>query len=448
MASKHFYFQLIFRVLLISITSLGMGFAFIKEWYMLLGALFLFIILQTYFLISYINSTNRKIAYFFDAIRNEDFTLRFPEKVSIKSFKELNQSLNRVNNLIQDVHLQHQIRERYYQVILNQASIGIMTYNAKGHILFANPMMEKLLNYNPLNHIKQLKQVDEKLYLILSSMQPFDRKLASLTNEREQIQLVIKSTEIRLGDQPLLLVVIQDIHKELDEKETVSWIKLIRVLTHEIMNTMAPMTSISESILKFFYAGDRLVDVDNLDQDKIENTVRGLEVINQQGTDLMEFVQSYRGFLSVPKPDKSIVKARKLFEKVQLLMHRDINSHIELNWSYSEDNIEFYIDEKQLTQVLINIVKNAIQALENQVVGQIDIIARIDQQGTKQIEVKDNGPGIPADILEDIFVPFFTTKEKGTGIGLSLSKQIMHLHGGDIRVYSTADNGTSFVLSF
>ena len=136
----------------------------------------------------YFYRTNRKIAYFFDAIKNEDFTLRFPEGVTIESFKELNKSLNRVNGLIQEVHLQLQIREQYYQEILKQASIGIMTYNEKGHILFANPTLEKLLDYTPLNHIKQLKQVDENLYEIFKNFKPFQRKLFQLSNEREQIQ--------------------------------------------------------------------------------------------------------------------------------------------------------------------------------------------------------------------------------------------------------------------
>src|SRR5690606_24401363 len=143
-------------------------------WQRYFGLVFCTVLLaiQVYALITFINSTNRKIAYFFDAIRNEDFTLRFPERVSIKSFKELNQSLNRVNGLIQEVHLQLQIREQYYQEILKQASIGIMTYNEKGHILFANPTLEKLLDHSPLNHIKQLMQVDKDLYDIFKNYQP------------------------------------------------------------------------------------------------------------------------------------------------------------------------------------------------------------------------------------------------------------------------------------
>ncbi len=448
MASRNFYFQLIVRVGFITVTSILLALAFVQNRFFLFGFLVILLVIQTYSLIKFINSTNRKIAYFFDAIRNEDFTLRFPEKVTIKSFKELNQSLNRVNGLIQEVHLQLQVREQYYQEILKQASIGILTFNEKGHILFANPTLEKLLNYTPLNHIKQLAQIDEKLYDIFKNFQPFERKLFQLMNEREQIQLALKSTPITFDGQTLLLVVVQDIHKELDEKETDSWIKLIRVLTHEIMNTITPITSISESILKYYKTRDGLVSTEQLDENKLNSTAKGLEVIKNQGNDLMEFVQSYRSLLSVPKPDKKLVSVKQLFEKVQVLMELDADSGTKIFWELADESLELFIDEKQITQVLINLVKNAIHSLEGQQNGEVRVSAFIDAKAKKNIEVRDNGSGIPSDILEDIFIPFFTTKEKGTGIGLSLSKQIIQMHGGSLKLYSVLNKETVFTLTF
>jgi len=174
MASRNFYLQLIARVLILFLTALGLAFSIVYKEYVLTTIASLLLIAQVVGLIRFINSTNRKIAYFFDAIKNEDFTLRFPEKVEIKSFKELNQSLNRVNGLIQEVHIELQVRENYYQEILKQARIGIMTYNEKGHVLYRNPTIEKLLNYTPLNHIKQLKQVDPSLYEIFRPLIPFN----------------------------------------------------------------------------------------------------------------------------------------------------------------------------------------------------------------------------------------------------------------------------------
>ncbi|WP_411029237.1 sensor histidine kinase [Spongiimicrobium sp. 3-5] len=449
MASRNFYIQLIFRVILITLTSLGVAYALFWERYFLMSFLAFILVLQAYLLITYINSTNLKIAYFFNAIRNEDFTLRFPEKVSIKSFKELNHSLNRVNGLIQEVHLKLQTREQYYQEILKQANIGILTYNEKGHILYANPTVEKLLNHKPLNHIKQLGQVDEKLYSLFAQLRPFDNKLFQLTNEREKTQLALKATALKLDGEPLLLVVVQDIHKELEEKETDSWVRLIRVLTHEIMNTIAPITSISESILKYFKKGEGLVAKKDLAETDITSTTKGLQVIREQGGNLMSFVQSYRSFLSIPAPDKELVSAFKLLEKVKVFLTQDgLSETVSFDVEVAPKELELYVDEKQLMQVLINLSKNALQSLSNTADARIKVLASRDNHGKSFIAISDNGPGIPPELIDEIFVPFFTTKNSGTGIGLSLSRQIIRLHGGNLKVRSLPNKETTFTMVF
>ncbi|WP_339925272.1 ATP-binding protein [uncultured Cyclobacterium sp.] len=450
MASRNFYFQVIIRVLLITLAALGSAYFIMIQLLWLGGGFLISIGFQTYSLIFYINKTNRKIAYFFDAIRNEDFTLRFPEKVSIQSFKELNSSLNRVNQLIQDVQLKLQVRERYYQEILKQIDIGIMTIDEKGHILYSNPFLEKLLHFRPLLHLKQLHQIDLKLYELIDNLGPFEQKNYQLVNEREKNQLFFKAVPINMEGKALLLVTVQDLHKELDEKETDSWVRLIRVLTHEIMNTITPITSISESLSKYYKIDDDgELKWENLNEDQIRNTVKGLNVIKIQGEDLMDFVQSYRSFLDLPNPDKSLVNIKTLLERLKVLMRMENNSRkLGFNIIVEREELEFYIDEKQIAQVLINLAKNAIQSIEGQTDGELTIKASTNAQGRKYIEVKDNGPGIPPDQIDEIFVPFFTTKEGGTGIGLSLSKQIMHLHGGSISVHSEITKGTTFVLLF
>lgn len=449
MVSRHIYIQLVLRILFITVSAVGLAFFYFNEQYLLSTTMLIALIIQTAYLIRYVNHTNRKIAYFFDAIRNEDFTLRFPEKLSVKSLEELNHSLNMLNEQIQKIHLKKQEQEQYYQEILKQANIGILTFNEKGHILFANPTVEKLLNHKPLNHIKQLNQVDEKLYALFAALKPFDRKLFQLTNEREKTQLTIKATSISIDNQSLLLVVIQDIHRELDEKETDSWVKLIRVLTHEIMNTITPITSISESILKYFKGENGVVSINDFTENQINSTAKGLEVIKEQGTDLMSFVQSYRTLLNVPDPDKEIVSAKKLLEKMKILMPQtNVDNQIKIDVLIEPENLEFFIDEKQITQVLVNLSKNALQSLRQQENGKIKIIAGITNEGKKCIEVWDNGPGISPELINEIFVPFFTTKNTGTGIGLSLSKQILHKHGGNLKVSSVQNKETVFVLNF
>lgn len=448
MASRNFYLQLIVSVLLITLTALAMSWAVVKEWYFTLGLTVVLLVVQVHTLIRFINRTNRKIAYFFDAIRNEDFTLRFPERVTIKSFKELNQSLNRVNGLIQEVHLQLQIREQYYQEILKQASIGIMTFNEKGHILFSNPTLEKLLNYSPLNHIKQLAQVDEGLYEVFKSFKPFERRLFQLTNEREQNQLALKSTPLVLDGQSLLLVVVQDIHEELDEKETESWVRLIRVLTHEIMNTITPIASISDSIIKYYRKQGKQVSFQDLGQTQIKNTLKGLEVIKEQGSNLMDFVQSYRSMLNVPEPNKAIVRGKELLEKINVLMSSKLEQKTDFQVICDPNDLEFFIDEKQISQVLINLSKNALQSVKEMENGKVRLLAGKDDDGNKFIRVMDNGPGISSELIDEIFVPFFTTKTEGTGIGLSLSRRVVQLHGGSLKVHSIPNQETVFKLTF
>jgi len=449
MVSRNIYLQLVVRICFICITALLMAFLFFSDLYILSGLMLVIIVVQTVSLINYTNHTNRKIAYFFDAIKNEDFTLRFPEKLSLKSLEELNHSLNMLNSMIQDIHIKKQIQEQYYQEIIRQSDIGIMTINKKGHILFANKKVEELLSYRPLNHIKQLTQVDPDLYKLFTNLKPFERKLVQLSNEREKKQLALKSTALTLNKDELLLVVAQDIHQELDEKETDSWVRLIRVLTHEIMNTITPITSISESILKYYKSENELLNLEDFDEDHIKNTVRGLEVIKEQGGDLMQFVQSYRSFLNLPKPDKTIVPVQKLMNKVKVLMDQENqNRNINFEVIVAPTALELFIDEKQISQILVNLSKNALQSLSEQENGHIKIVAANNDQGKKYIQVTDNGPGIPKDIIDEIFVPFFTTKNTGTGIGLSLSKQIMHLHGGTIKVHSVPFEETSFVLGF
>lgn len=449
MASRNFYLHIIFRVTLITLNAIVLAFLFEQGQYVICLFVLFLLIFQAWQLVYYINNINRKIAYFFDAIRNEDFTLHFPEKDLIKSFKQLNHSLNRVNSLIQDVHIKKQEQEQFYQEIIKQANIGILALNNKGHIVFSNPTVEKLLNYRPLNHIKQLAQVDKELYVLFQSLKPFDQKLFQLTNEREKTQLAIKSTSIHINQQEILVVVIQDIHKELDEKETDSWIKLIRVLTHEIMNTITPITSISESILGYFKNDNKMVNASAIKVKHIENTAKGLEVIKEQGNDLMSFVQSYRTLLSVPEPDKEIVNAKKLLSKVLVLIQQDRdNSNVEIKLTIDPEKLELFIDSKQITQVLINLGKNALQSLLNKEGGVVKISAGINKSQKKYITVSDNGPGIDPELIDEVFVPFFTTKNSGTGIGLSLSKQIMQLHGGSLMVHSIPKKKTTFILTF
>lgn len=451
MASRSIYLQVIVRIVLISLTSLGLAYSILKLPFYLSLALGVLLILQSLWLINYINRINEKITLFFDSIKNEDFSLKFSEDIPEKSFRELYKKLNEVNLKIYDIFLANKTQEAYFQEVLRQVDIGILSYNTKGHVLFANHAAKRLLNCKQLNHIRQLESLNSHLFHLFMEATPFGRKLIEVTNEREVIQLSLKSSSLESPEGQIRLVTVHDIRHELDEKETSSWLKLIRVLTHEIMNTVTPITSITSALLDNFRSGEKLITADQIDNLRIQNTVKGLEVVNDQGKDLMNFVQSYRSFLSVSEPKKEVVSVKDLLGTLQILFSTDVKEKkLKLGIEITPDDLELFIDRQQIIQVLVNICKNAMQALESENIqeGEIKIIAGINDLEHKFIAITDNGPGIEPALIEHIFVPFFTTKKTGSGIGLSLSKQILHLHGGSLRVHSIPNKSTTFYLDF
>lgn len=448
MASKTLYFRLMLKVLFIVCASFGLAFFYLKNQFDFSIYMGVLIAVQMALLIQFLNKTNRKIAYFFNAVENEDSTIYFPENIQNKSLTELNKSLNRVNLLIQKIKIENRTQEQYYHSILKQASIGVLTINEKGHIVFANTMAKTSLSYEHLTHVSQLKKVDVKLYKLISELQPFDQKLIQLSNEREVIELTIKGTPLVTSTEKLILVTIQNIHNELNDKEVDSWIRLISVLTHEIMNSIAPITSLSETLSEFYHKDNLDIQPKDITQKSISDTIKGLDIIKNQGDSLINFVSSYRSLTGIPNPEKELLAVQDLFEKVQILVSQEQGFDQVRFTMKTTNNLQVFADKNQLMQVLVNLTKNALQSLEGNTDGVIELMGENDDFGKIKIYVIDNGPGIPLDILDQIFVPFFTTKGTGTGIGLSLSKHILRLHGGSLNVTTLENERTAFVLSF
>jgi len=396
-------------------------------------------------LVHFINQANRKIAYFFDAIRNDDSTLYFPEITGNKSLNELNSSLNKMNELIKGIKFKLQEQEQYYKTILEHVSVGILTINDKGSILQANSAAKKLLNYEHLSHVSQLERVDAKLFSAVKHLEPGEHKLIGLSTLNGFLQLSLKATRFITSEENLRLVTVQDIKNELEAKELESWVKLISVLTHEIMNTIAPITSLSETLLGYFRDSEKLL----LNEKETANTSKGLEVINERAKGLMNFVESYRKLTRLPLPNKKNIGAGLLIEKIITLFNSDpANRNIEITFDINPAGLEIIADEEQISQVLINLSKNSLEALNGQANGKIVFKASLGENGRPVVSVADNGPGITPDLAEKIFIPFFTTKESGSGIGLSLSRQIMQMHGGSLKVTSIPEKSTTFIMYF
>ena len=408
---------------------------------------FLVLTLVVSSLIYYLNKTNRKIAFFFEAIENEDTALFFPDERSSPTLRTLNRNLDRVNAMIQKIKMENRAQEQYYNKIFNQVATGILTKDERGFIYLANKACKQMLNRKQLTHIKQISSIDLKLYQILDKIRPNDRQLVNLHRKDGTLHLLLHATGFKTPDQELTIVTIQDIKNELDYKELDSWIKLIRVLTHEIINTVSPITSLSESIYQRFDDYSNAADTITLNREIIDKSVEGLQVIKERGEGLIEFVNSYRRLTKLPKPQKTSLNVRNLIDKLIILVSGEPHfNRVVFKQNVDPENLEIYADEKLITHALINLIKNAIEALRKQENGQIVFTAEIGSSGKVHISVTDNGPGIPAEILDDIFIPFFTTKENGSGIGLSLSRQIIRLHGGTLNVKTEVGKGTSLIL--
>ncbi len=404
-------------------------------WSVLLGVGLLF---QIAHLIRYQNQITERINYFFESIRNEDFSQNFEPHDKSAIIRNLHQNMQLINEYIQQVKIDSQQQEHYFRALIEQVGTGILSFNEKGFVLHANQSLKKLFGLEQLTHLKQLEKVDEKLAQMLQQIQPNEQKLVQYTGKQGTTTLLIKSGAFKNQNNQLRLLSIQDINRELDEKELDSWLKLIRVLTHEIMNSIAPVTSLSESLSNYYQKDGEPIGTTEVSDKLIQNTIRGLDIIKEQGKGLISFVESYRKFTRLPKPEKQLISVSDLLE----------NDHTRITVKRPAEQLLVLADEKLISQVLINLVKNAVEALDKQETGEIELIGRETPVGQVEIIVRDNGPGIPADLMEEIFVPFFTTRENGSGIGLSLSRQIMRLHGGSLKASSVPGKETSFTLCF
>lgn len=391
-----------------------------------------FIVLNMY------KRTQRKITYFFDAVENNDSTIFFSDKVNNKTEKDLNKSLNRVNGLIKGVKQQLVEQEKYYQVLLEHSSSGIICFDEKENVLLANKSAIQMLNLYVLTHLIQLRRVDEQLYNRISKIKGNDSFSTSIKTPAGRIQLSISTSIFRIDNKEIRLLSLQDISTPLSDKEMESWTKLTQVLTHEIMNNLAPVISLSQDIQK-------RIDESNLEPAKAK---KAFEIIQTQSQSLLRFVETYRKFTKIPLPNKQDILISDLFDRIRILYGSfQQTDTIAFQVTNPTKDISLFIDEGQIVQVLINLVKNAVEAFDENTTGTIKIWATKNTTSQQiHIYISNDGTPIPEDIKESIFVPFFTTKNRGSGIGLSLVSQILRLHNGSIELIDNKDK-TIFKIS-
>jgi signal transduction histidine kinase len=394
------------------------------------------------------NQSNRQIAFFFEAIRNEDSSLKFPTSIRQKSLRHLYQSLNSLNDRINEIKQQNEYLEKYYQSFIQHAGTGLMAINQDNEVEIMNDKAFEyagIPSFTPL-HMIPLRNPD--LLTVLAKYNPGEAHTYKRFTVDSQINLLIRTKEIRYGGKVSRLISLQDIRQELDEKELDSWQKLIRVLTHEIMNSIAPIVSLTGTLQKFFIENGNPVHPDKIDEETIDNVIQGLDTIGERGNGLVNFVNSYRKLTRIPKPEFEPFRVREWLDHIGLLLHERMEQQqIHLEIKIDEKIREIIGDKKLLTHVMINILNNAMEALDDLPENRkIKVSVDISKQSRIMIRIANNGPPIPEETLEKIFIPFFTTKEQGSGIGLSLSRQILRLHRGYIHAESS-DIVTNFIIT-
>jgi len=447
-----FYINVIFRVLLITLTSLLFGTA-IFQWedrYISVNVLLL-IVLQVLFLFYYINRINRDLSHFFSAISNDDSTVVYKKTAPGRSFEGLYEHFDRISMRIQNLKLESSRRSFYLQHIVDNAGIGILSFSGSGRIDILNPAARKLLNLpssGKINHLDDLGKVVVSQFKELTSGE--QRLIYNGTNN-EALPLSIKASEFILEGEKIKLLTFQNIKSELEENELLSWQKLTRTLTHEIMNSIGPISSTIKTIRSFYQKeavepSPLMVD---LRQEKLGDTIRGLEIIDERAQGMLDFVNKFRSLTILPSINLSSVNVFELLKGIERLFGSEIeNNHIHLSVVVDPESLCIKADKQLIEQVIINLVMNSISALAERPEKIIKIATYSDFYGKVLIHIRDNGRGISEEIRDKVFIPFFTTKERGSGIGLSLSRQIMKLHNGKISFTSNPGVETVFTLVF
>jgi signal transduction histidine kinase len=451
MAYNRFRLNCIIRVILLGITLLG--FFFILFQTSLYAALFIvgvFIIYQTYALIHYVEKTNRDLTRFFTSIRYSDFSQTFKDAGLGPSFDGLRKAFTEVMNVFRKTRTEKEEHYRYLQTIVQHIGIGLIAYQPNGDVELINTAAKRLLGISALKNIQSLETFSKPLVDALFNIKPKGRALIKVEDQNELLHLALYATEFKLRGQIFSLVSIQNIHSELEEREIEAWQKLIRVITHEIMNSITPISSLASTINEMLKDSYQIPAAkQKIDSESLTDIHDAAQTIQKRSQGLLHFVDAYRNLALIQKPNFQLFPIKELFTRVEKLMQANIKEKaIRFRINVDPKTLELTADPELIEQVLINLLLNALQSVGGQKKAKIDLISHMDGRGRILIQVKDNGPGIEGENLEKIFIPFFSTKDKGSGIGLSLSRQIMRLHHGSITVQSEPKKQTTFTLRF
>ena len=426
------YRRIMCFVILLVITSIATGILLtIKAW-MFLVITVPMLVFSISRLINVYKSVIGRLDFIIRAVRNDDYSFRFTENPDYTENAFVNYSLNEIKTVMDEKKLLMREDEKNFELIMECANIGIMLLMENGNIVHSNSKMLEIFSLHRISHIEHLRNHSEDLVETLKNIKPSEQKSVKYYTEIGETNLVLSCSEIHYKGKDLRVVTVGNINKELDNQEVEVWEKLTRILTHEIMNSLAPITSISNTL------------IDNINDS--EKVGEGLEIIHSTSDRLMQFVNSFRQVTRVPTPQKTPFSLKELIDDAVALI--DFGK-IKINININPEDTLLYADRSQMSQVIVNLLKNAIESCDNNIDDKdysVEVQSHLDSEERIHIEVSNNGGKISEEIAENIFTPFFTTKRDGSGIGLALSRQIIRLHGGTIHLSKNTEEKVAFMI--
>jgi two-component system, NtrC family, nitrogen regulation sensor histidine kinase NtrY len=442
------------RVILLFLTSLsflGTGIFYERHMYsasivlFLSGVAFILLVNRIY------NATNEAISFLFDSLRNDDTSIRFQGKIKNKGLMRVYESMNRLSDYFQEIKLRNEYNESYYRSLIQNSSAGLIVLSSKNKIELINKTACIYAGISPDTTNPDLLRIRHPaFYEAVSNLRAGETiTYKSLVSNNMQL-LFFRASMIRRKEEELKLISIQDIRHEMESKELESYRKLINVLTHEIMNILSPLTSVAKELHTLFNADVNKKRSSRVDVSMIKTAVSGLQIINEQSNSLVNFMNNYRKISKLPQPEFCSFSVKEWIEQLKIAYSgRMKESNIDFKISAEKSLNEIIADKKLLNQVMVNIINNSCDAvMENEQDRTIEISILKNSMNRIVIKIINNGPVIPGELLEKIFVPFFTTKKGGSGVGLSISQEIMKMHNGSIVAISSEENLTCFILEF
>lgn len=436
------------RIILLAVSLFVLAYCILSGAGVFIIALFVIIVLaQLIFLIGYSENSFKKVRQFLNNIKQNNYSNVYPVKFDGTEIDDLHIEFNAILAKLKEDQAEKEANYQYFRSVFQHLSIGLITFDEEGKTQIVNTAAKRMLSISNLSNISEVEKINKELHHAIHSLRTGGSELIKIAHPDGIMQLSVYVIELVMRESKFKLVSLQNIQSELEEKEMEAWQNLIKVLTHEIMNSIAPISSLAATV-----KGDmesKINSVSNLEANDLEDYLMALSTIEKRSEGMIKFVSDFRSLAHIPAPKFQAIQLLSLFEHLEvLLQHQFDQLQIQFRKKIEPEDLILFGDQTLIEQVLINLIQNAIQAVEDSVTRVIWLEAFIDESGKIIIEVADSGKGIDEEALPKIFIPFFTTKKKVSGIGLSLSKQIMRRHKGNIQVRSELGNGTVFKLIF